>query len=342
MEQEGLYYSSNKGNTWMNTYSAGSNNNIFSIKANPNNEDVMIGTRNGVYLSTNNGLTFNPYNTGMASNSWVYALDFLLDYAFAATSNGLYRKSAAGNWEIVSGILPQDTPKTITHSGNHYYVGSSKGNIYFASSVTAVLLSVYSFTSAKIMSMISMEDSFQNFLEFFLAAKDINTDLLGPGLYNSHNNASNWTDFSTGINDPNNVSALCGDVNGNNIRLYAGSFDNTTNGVRIYQRDYTVGIIQLSSSVPENFSLFQNFPNPFNPSTRIRFKIKNNAEVKLTVFNSLGKEISTLVNENLIAGSYETEFNGSEYNSGVYLYKLEVKGNSGTEFNEIKKMIFLK
>ena len=91
------------------------------------------------------------------------------------------------------------------------------------------------------------------------------------------------------------------------------------------------------SDIPSSFYLYQNYPNPFNPSTIIRFSIPEESSVTLKVFNTLGEEITTLINENIIAGNYEVEFKRTALPSGVYFYRLQA-GN----FFETKKMIFMK
>jgi hypothetical protein len=96
-----------------------------------------------------------------------------------------------------------------------------------------------------------------------------------------------------------------------------------------------VGII--NNTIPTKFSLSQNYPNPFNPSTNIQFDIQRQGLVSLKVYDFLGREIKTLVNESLQAGSYESAFDASGLGSGVYFYKLETEG-----FTETKKMILLK
>jgi photosystem II stability/assembly factor-like uncharacterized protein len=107
----------------------------------------------------------------------------------------------------------------------------------------------------------------------------------------------------------------------------------TTGGV------FVVDIINLSSEVPENFSLSQNYPNPFNPTTVIRYQLSVPVFTTLKIFDLLGKEVASLVNENQNAGSYAVDFNSSEYNlpSGIYFYTL----NAG-EFKETRKMILIK
>jgi tartrate-resistant acid phosphatase type 5 len=85
------------------------------------------------------------------------------------------------------------------------------------------------------------------------------------------------------------------------------------------------------------FSLDQNYPNPFNPSTKIRFRIQEHGFVKLIIYDTLGNEVSTIVNEYRPAGSYEVDFNASNLPSGIYMYTLSV-GN----YSDSKKMILLK
>ena len=108
-----------------------------------------------------------------------------------------------------------------------------------------------------------------------------------------------------------------------------GTILKTTNG--------GVKVINTSTEVPSKYFLEQNYPNPFNPTTQIRFDIKQSSYAKLIVYDILGKEISTLVNEKLSAGSYEVNWNGSGYPSGVYFYKLITDG-----YSDVKKMILNK
>ncbi|HCA42588.1 MAG TPA: hypothetical protein DEP28_04965 [Bacteroidetes bacterium] len=93
----------------------------------------------------------------------------------------------------------------------------------------------------------------------------------------------------------------------------------------------------ISVEVPKSFSLFQNYPNPFNPSTYIRFDIQKQGFVKLKVFDLLGKEIKTLVNESLQPGTYETNFDATDLTTGIYIYRLETEG-----FSDTKRMVLIK
>ena len=95
-------------------------------------------------------------------------------------------------------------------------------------------------------------------------------------------------------------------------------------------------IVEIKTS-PLSFSLFQNYPNPFNPTTKIQYWLPERSRVRLTIYDVLGREIKTLVNEEKPAGFYEAKFDGTGVPSGVYFYRIE----AGT-FSDTKKFVLLK
>jgi hypothetical protein len=102
-----------------------------------------------------------------------------------------------------------------------------------------------------------------------------------------------------------------------------------------------VGITPISTQV-SSFKLNQNFPNPFNPTTRISFSLPMNSKVTIKVYDLLGKEVRQLVNENMNAGSFMIDFNGSDLPSGVYFVRLTADGSKGMRFADTKKMLLIK
>jgi poly(3-hydroxybutyrate) depolymerase len=96
-------------------------------------------------------------------------------------------------------------------------------------------------------------------------------------------------------------------------------------------------VVEVEVSVPDKFSLSQNYPNPFNPATSIRFRIADFGFVSLKVYDLLGREVATLVNEEKPAGSYEVSFDASQLSSGVYIYRL-----TAGSFSATNKMTLLK
>jgi hypothetical protein len=104
----------------------------------------------------------------------------------------------------------------------------------------------------------------------------------------------------------------------------------------------SLGVNQISSEIPEKFSLSQNYPNPFNPSTKISFAIPSYVKsemsnVKIIIYDVLGREVQILVDENLSPGTYEIDFDGSNLPSGVYYYVL-----TSSDFTQTKKMVLIK
>ena len=105
-------------------------------------------------------------------------------------------------------------------------------------------------------------------------------------------------------------------------------------------RDTAIGLttgIEQTSNTPKEYKLYSNYPNPFNPTTVIKFGIPKNSSVKLIVYDILGREVAILVNEKLNAGLYECIFDGTGLTSGVYFYRIKAG-----EFIETKKMLMIK
>ncbi len=103
------------------------------------------------------------------------------------------------------------------------------------------------------------------------------------------------------------------------------------------KRTPNTNLNEFTKEIPAKFELLQNFPNPFNPVTDIRFVLPKTSIVKISIYDILGKEIEVLVNEKLSPGSYNVGWDASKHPSGVYLYKL-----SAGDFVETKKMILIK
>lgn len=102
-------------------------------------------------------------------------------------------------------------------------------------------------------------------------------------------------------------------------------------------RNNKINGVDAKEYYPNNYSLSQNYPNPFNPSTVIKYQIIKAGYVTLKIYNVLGKEIKTLVNEEQAKGSYSINFNSSSFPGGVYFYQIRSGSYSAT-----KKMVLLK
>lgn len=116
----------------------------------------------------------------------------------------------------------------------------------------------------------------------------------------------------------------------------------TYNGVPVHQRTInlflnSIGIRKISSNIPKEYNLYQNYPNPFNPKTIFKFDISKKSFTKLIIYDLLGREVETLINSKQQPGTYETEWDGSNFASGIYFYKLVSENYTST-----KKMVLIK
>ncbi|MEX2345749.1 MAG: YCF48-related protein [Balneolaceae bacterium] len=109
----------------------------------------------------------------------------------------------------------------------------------------------------------------------------------------------------------------------------------------IYKGVYST-VADVPGEAPEDFELLENYPNPFNPVTEIRYHIPEKAQVRVLIYDILGRRISTITDQQLEAGFYRARWDASRYASGVYLYVIQVHGDSGRRFTQTKKMTLIK
>ena len=103
------------------------------------------------------------------------------------------------------------------------------------------------------------------------------------------------------------------------------------------KKENNVTDVEIDETVPVEFALSQNFPNPFNPSTTIKFSIPVNGEYNLRIYNIIGEQVAQLLNGEMNPGYHEVQFDASHLSSGVYLYSLV-----GKNVNITRKMILMK
>ncbi len=154
-------------------------------------------------------------------------------------------------------------------------------------------------------------------------------------IFSSINNGASWDTLSTVGLLLNNTTLTPWFLAANQSNVFVYCYGTKIHGVYTLAR--TTNVENISPKMPESFSLEQNYPNPFNPSTSIRFSINASAFTSLKVYDIVGRETATLVNEILKAGSYEAKFDASRVPSGIYLYSLQAGQKS-----ETKKMILIK
>jgi hypothetical protein len=147
------------------------------------------------------------------------------------------------------------------------------------------------------------------------------------GLYFTDNHGESWIKIFN-----SEVNKIIAD-NSNPRKIYF----NSKFGLIRFTDTLVTSINELNPTIQNEYGLLHNYPNPFNPSTIINYSVKDAGLVKIKVYDILGSEVATLVNENKSAGNFAIEFNASNLPSGIYFYKI-----STDKFTEVKKMILLR
>jgi len=152
-------------------------------------------------------------------------------------------------------------------------------------------------------------------------------------VYSLINNSPTWLNINSETGLITGVAPLTN--SSSQVTVFVSDQSNNSDA-RSYNLNVVTGIV-FENTVPNKYELFQNYPNPFNPSTIISFQIPAISNVKLKIYDVLGREVTTLVNKEMKAGSYKVDFNSKGLASGIYFYRL-----TAGDFSEIKKMVLLR
>jgi hypothetical protein len=201
-------------------------------------------------------------------------------------------------------------------NGNNIFAGTSSNGVYLSTN-NGINWSFRGLSGKDIISLC-------------VSGNNLFAGMSDSGVYLSTDNGLSWLNKNQGFNYSATINALL-TTNG---YIFAGT--NNHSGYRRSLSEIT-STQNISTETPSKYSLSQNYPNPFNPITNVKFSILNSGDVKLVVYDIMGKEVQTLVNERLQPGTYEAAFDGSSLNSGVYFYKLITN-----TFSETKKMLLIK
>jgi N-acetylneuraminic acid mutarotase len=305
--------------------------------------------------------------SGHGSVAWGDSVIFVIGgpYTGSATNlNVYYFRVASNTWGTITNSLPSGQGRRtfgLGISGNKIIVSSGFNTVFLKNTFVGTIgANAAQITWASAPDVPTPHSGLSRpgaayFGDLFFL---VNGERGGPGGYYDTTHvfkvsANAWITRITG--KPYKMSNICNAVTArcvsDTIKLFVpggyGSVSGGTPGVATNQFDvigcgpFLVGLFNQSSIMPDVFSLSQNFPNPFNPSTRIEFSIPKSGLVTLKVYDILGKDVAVLVNEIRSSGSYAVDFNASSLegglSSGVYFYKLE----SG-DFVATKKMFLLK
>jgi hypothetical protein len=148
-------------------------------------------------------------------------------------------------------------------------------------------------------------------------------------IYCSSNQGVSWFQLGSGLENKN-VSVLTRNATGS---LYCG----TLNHGIFKGLESLISVSPISSTIPRQYKLYNNYPNPFNPQTRIRFDVPEESFININIYNSVGQLVDVLVQQNYKPGQYEIEWNAENYASGIYFCNFRAKN-----YNQTNKLILIK
>ena len=305
-----IYLSMDEGNSWENSEL---NDTVINYLA--SNGSNFFKLFNNYYIKKNENDSWKKISVPY------YTIDLILiDTTLISANHYGISYTGYNNPSILDSETTQNWPfsltelicYTLTTNNNNIYVGTSDG-VYLSTNF-GKNWEQHGLDNKNVYKLISVGTK-------MLA-------LTNDGFYRSLDGGNNWNNFNIGLTDIYNI-ALC---NGDLIAL-------TYTDKTIWKNSFNELITDVKKEgiLPLSFSLSQNYPNPFNPSTTIGYSIPTNSFVTLKIYNLLGSEIATLVNEEKNYGTYKVIWNAQNIPSGVYFYKI-----TAGEYSEVKKMILLK
>ena len=317
----GLFKTTNAGGTWFAANAGvGPIKNFLSLALNPLNGNTIYA-----------GTSFNPstsrgpsalYKSTDGGQSWVLSNSGLPKDTLTIDPIRAISVSTLDTSVVLTALFVNDTAGGVflsTNGGENWQKKHSGLPTVTGTLVRACLIRPGSVT------------------EFFVGLDGGGTT--SRGVWRTTNGGGSWLDFNGGALINTYTVRTLGFKTLEDSTLFAGAATATPPGQGVFEYSWlSTGITNGDNKVgAQIFDLLQNYPNPFNPTTRIGFQIANGAWVSLRVFDLLGREVSTLVNEQMKPGRYEVTFDGSALASGVYYYRLEA-GPSVT----MKKLLLLR
>jgi len=287
-----------------------------------------------LFHSSNNGTSWDTVNIGLEGAWDVDALAISGTNLFAGTYHGgVFRSTDNGtSWNPANVGLPKKVSGDTTWyspvsclvvSGANVFAGTGyRGGVYHSTDNGASWREANS----------GLTDSTVNAFAVWGTNLFAGTE---RGVFLSTDNGTNWT--AAGL--PNTIVRSL-TVFGTNLFATGDSLcEGYYHGQGVWRRPLSelVAVDETGGPLPGHYSLAQNFPNPFNPSTTIGYALPRRSHVTLTVFNTLGQQVATLVNGELDAGFHEVKFDAAKLSSGVYLYQLHAGA-----YVETRKLIHVK
>ena len=360
--QSGIYRSTDKGVTCTLVGDSSGITSVSAIAISQSSNTIIIVNGDNLARSVNNGESWTLYKNNKFRNAELTCSENGIFYA-GTVLDGVFRSTDDGvTWESVNEGLTQNCITSFTFGennevycsdcsteGNDVYYSSDSGdhwnpipingnqfNVstlgYYNGIVYALAFSEIYRSEDKGITWEAVKITSNNHGAHTIKIDEhgnIYAVTLINGIYCSTNNGNIWNEMNTDLSE---IDILASAISPEGY-IYLG----TQSGSLFRSINVTTSVQTIESTISSKIKLEQNYPNPFNPSTTLSYSVSQASFVKLKVYDCLGNEIETLVNDTKQSGIYQINFNGKRLSSGVYYYKLQV-GNTSL----VKKMLLLK
>jgi photosystem II stability/assembly factor-like uncharacterized protein len=365
----GIFKSTNGGDNWINMFSTGASN-YLNIACDSLNNVYVANVSNGLMISTNGGQNFTNVPVSSFGGSSVNAVACGKNgYIYAGCTNGgIHRSTDYGVTFTNTGLIGLSTVEIFVDRFNSdiVYAGVSSASVggFYRSTDAGLTFGTNLNPSAKIWEIVQNSSgelftvvtstgypfykstngglNWTTIFNFSGARRGACFDLIeniytagNGGIYKSTDGGASFTNFNFTSSSHKIISFM--------NRILVAVTGSSSGGVWIYVDTTISNISHNPGNIPSEYFLNQNYPNPFNPATTISYGILKQTHVKLIIYDIIGREIETLVDNIQTAGNYKVNWyarnteSSTALSSGVYLYNLETD-----EFTETKAMLLIK
>jgi len=327
-----IFLSTNNGTNWTQISTGITGTFISALIVSGSN--FFAGSNRGVFLSTDNGSNWTQVSSGLTDTTINDLVASGTDL-FAATNGGVFHSSNNGaSWTDVSTGLTDLSVRSLLVSGTELLAGTEIAGI-FRESLSALPVELVSFTVSS--TLLNAELKWKTATE----VNNYGFEIERKSMDNGQLTMNSWSKvgFVEGngtTNAPKEYSFIDKNLSAGKVSYRLKQID------RDGKFEYSQTVEIVASQIPQIFALMQNYPNPFNPTTTITYnlvKVQNLDKVPVTlkIYDVIGREVATLVNEVKEAGSYSATFDASKLSSGLYFARLQSGDNV-----QLRKMALLK
>lgn len=301
------------------------------------NTGYVVGDFATVYKTTNGGINWTFLNTNLvdAMLTAVVCTPGKIFIGVADTTNLIVSTDGGNTWSN-SKTRINGYPQTVgmVALGNTIYISAYeqlntlKSALIYKSTDNGITWTENILQGSAVLTSVAITPNYSNIITVVGAYSNDPVNQYKGYISRSTDGGNTWINQPAWGTSPSGFNCV--------FSTETNSFIVGSNGV-ILKGDNPIAITPISIEVPKSFALSQNYPNPFNPTTNINFAVKEAGVVKMYIFNSIGQEVTVLVNQHFAPGIYNVDFNAGSLTSGIYFYRMEAKN-----FSETKKMVLVK